>query len=188
MLREKLKAKRANQAVQDKEENKRNEQIRQKANKDSQEAKEELERKQQKKEAERKRQERIDDIEAKKRVKAKIEADKEERRRKAEQAKAAREGYTAPAPGPVAPPSVPKVTANHSEARLRLQTVNGNVMKTLPADTTLFELAQQLQSEDSLTATSFSTTFPKKTFEGDIDFSKTLKEAGLVPSAVLIVK
>ncbi|EQB58741.1 UBA/TS-N domain-containing protein [Colletotrichum gloeosporioides Cg-14] len=186
-LREQLKEKKAKQALVDKEDAKRNEQIRMKATKESQEMKEELQRKEQIKEAAKKRQEKLDDAEAKRRIKAKIEADKEERRRKAEEAKAAREGR-APQPGPVAAPSVPKTTVNHNEARLRLQTSGGNVMKTLPAETTLFEVAQMLQTENSLEVTSFSTTFPKKTFQGATDFSKTLKEAGLTPSAVLIVK
>ncbi|KZL74750.1 DNA-binding protein (UBA/TS-N domain-containing protein), partial [Colletotrichum tofieldiae] len=186
-LREQLKEKKAKQAVLDKEEAKRNEKIRMKATKETQEAKEELQRKEQIKEAAKKRQEKQDDLEAKRRIKAKIEADKEERRRKAEETKAAREGR-APEPGPVAAPSIPKATANHNEARLRLQTSGGNILKTLPAETTLFEVAQLLQSENGLEVTSFSTTFPRKTFEGHMDLSKTLKEAGLTPSAVLIVK
>lgn len=145
------------------------------------------------KEAARKRQEKLDDIEAKKRIKAKIEADKAERRRKAEEAKAAREGRDpasaeaapAAAPGPSAPP---KPKADHSEARLRLQTDSGNIMKTLPAETTLFELAQMVEQETGTAVTSFSITFPRKTFSGSVDFSKTLKEAGFVPSSALIVK
>jgi len=55
-------------------------------------------------------------------------------------------------------------------------------------DTTLFEIAQQLESETGAAVSSFTMTFPRKTFEGGADFGKTLKEAGLVPSAVLIVK
>ncbi|KAG8404832.1 hypothetical protein J3459_016644 [Metarhizium acridum] len=210
-LRERLKAKRAAQSVQDKEDTKRNEvcqftcacpaknisfanqaqKIRQKSTKESQDLKEELARKEQIKEAARKRQEKQDDIEAKKRIKAKIEADKAERRRKAEEAKAAREGRapeaaaSASAPAAAAPP---KPKADHNTARLRLQTPSGNLMKTLPAETTLFELAQMVQAETGLAVTSFSTTFPKQTFTGDLDMSKTLKEAGLVPSSVLIVQ
>lgn len=170
-------------------------QIRQKSTKESQEAKEELARKEQIKEAARKRQEKQDDVEAKKRIKAKIEADKAERRRKAEEAKAAREGR---APEHDAGASVPASTAaaaaparpkaDHSQAKLRLQTPNGNLIKTLAAETTLFEVAQQVQQETGLMVSSFSTTFPRHVFEGDMDMSKTLKEAGLVPSAVLIVK
>lgn len=196
------------QSVKDKEESKRNEvhiptffsttnsstdtsmqQIRQKATRESQDVKEELQRKEQIKEAARKRQEKMDDIEAKRRIKAKIEEDKAERRRKAEEAKAAREGKVteaAAAPAPAA--AAPKPKADHNEARLRLQTSGGNLTKTLPAETTLFELAQLVQSETGNAVTSFATTFPRQTFEGDIDMSKTLKEAGLVPSSVLIVK
>lgn len=155
--------------------------------------KEELQRKEQIKEAARKRQEKIDDLEAKKRIKAKIEADKEERRRKAEEAKAIREGKTVPsasstptlavAPGAAAA----KPAVNHSEARLRLQTPSGNIMKTLPAETTLFEVAEQLKNENGMTVNKFVMNFPRKVFEG-LDFGKTLKEAGLVPSAALIAQ
>jgi hypothetical protein len=129
-------------------------------------------------------------MEAKKRIKAKIEEDKAARRHKAEQAKAAREGKTVEEPAAAAPAPVaaPKPKADHSEARLRLQTTSGNLTKTLPAETTLFELAQMVQSETGAAVSSFATTFPRQTFEGDIDMSKTLKEAGLVPSSVLIVK
>ncbi|KAH7325780.1 ubiquitin-related domain-containing protein [Stachybotrys elegans] len=191
-LRERLKAKKAAQSMQDKEDQKRNEKIRLKSTKETQDAKEELQRKEQIKEAARKRQEKLEDLEAKKRIKAKIEADKAERRRKTEEAKAAREGRApeaaASASAPAAAPAAAKPKADHSEARLRLQTDSGNITKTLPAETTLFELAQQVESETGKPVTSFSITFPRKTFQGNEDMSKTLKEAGFVPSSVLIVK
>ncbi|SPN97518.1 related to chicken h-caldesmon, Uso1p and YKL201c [Cephalotrichum gorgonifer] len=189
MLRQKLQEKRANQAVIDREEAKRNEQIRLKATKESQDVKEELQRKEQIKQAAKKRQDKLDDLEAKKRIRAKIEADKAERRRKAEEEKAAREGRAPESSAPAPPPAAaPPKKADHNEARLKLQTSQGALMKTLPAETTLFELAQLVGEEKGLTVTSFSTTFPRKTFEGALDFGKTLKEAGLVPSAVLNVK
>lgn len=81
----------------------------------------------------------------------------------------------------------PKTTANHAEARLRLQTASGNVMKTFPAETTLFEVAHALSGENGTEAESFTQNFPKKVFDKQ-DFGMTLKEAGLVPSAALIVK
>lgn len=129
-------------------------------------------------------------MEAKRRIKARIEEDKAERKRLAEEAKAAREGRAVEAPSPpVAPtPVASRPAAAHTEARLRLQTANGNIMKTFPADTTLFEVAEQLKAENGLDVTSFTMTFPRKTFEQGIDFGQTVKEAGLVPSAVLIVK
>jgi UBX domain-containing protein 1/4 len=164
-------------------------QIRLKSTRESQDAKEELQRKERLKDAARKRQEKLDDLEAKKRIKMKIEADKAERKRQAEEAKAAREGRmpetAAPAGAPAAAPAKPKATQN--EARLRLQTKSGNITKTLPAETTLFELAEQVKSETGQQVQSFTTTFPRKTFTGDVDWSKSLKEAGLVPSSVLIV-
>ncbi|ORY65523.1 uncharacterized protein BCR38DRAFT_340658 [Pseudomassariella vexata] len=187
-LRERLEAKRAGQAMIDKEEAKKNEKIRQKATRESQDVKEELQRKEQLKEAAKKRQEKADELEAKRRIKAKIEADKAERKRKADEAKAAREGRAVVSESPVAPPAASRPAAAHTEARLRLQTAGGNVLKTLPAETTLFELAQQLQTDNGLTVTKFVMTFPKKTFEGSVDFGKTLKEAGFVPSAALIVQ
>jgi UBX domain-containing protein 1/4 len=166
--------------------------IRQKSTKETQEAKEELQRKQQIKEAAKKRQEKLDDLDAKRRIKAKIEADRAERKRKDEEAKAAREGraVAAAAPAAAAPaaPSAPKPAAAHTEARLRLQLPTKTLQKTYPADTTLFEVAQQLEADEGTAVTSFTMNFPRKTFEGGIDFSQTLKEAGLVPSAVLIAK
>ncbi|KAK4448249.1 ubiquitin-related domain-containing protein [Podospora aff. communis PSN243] len=207
-LRQQLAAKRAAQAVADKEEQKKNEvccasrtnlddklivvqKIRQKSTKETQEAKEELQRKQQINEAAKKRQEKLDDLEAKKRIKARIEADRAERKRKDEEAKAAREGRAVAAAAPAAAaaaPSAPKPASAHTEARLRLQLPSKTIQKTYPADTTLFEVAQQLEADEGTAVTSFTMNFPRKTFEGGIDFSQTLKEAGLVPSAVLIVK
>jgi UBX domain-containing protein 1/4 len=165
-----------------------------KSTKETEDLKEDLKKKEQIKEAAKKRQEKLDDIEAKKRIKAKIEADREERRRKAEEAKALREGRELPGAGAPAAPAAAAVAAparpsvSHNEARLRLQLPSGNVMKTLPADTTLFEVAQMLESENGMTVTKFVMNFPKKIFEGGLDFGKTLKEAGLTPSAALIVQ
>lgn len=193
-MRAALALKRAGQAERDKEEAKRNEKIKQKATRETQDAKEELQRKEQIKEAARKRQEKLDDLEAKRRIKAKIEADKEERRRKAENAKAAREGNAPPAaaaaaaPSQPAAPAQPKSSASYTEARLRLQTPGGVVQKNFPAETTLFEVAHALQAEQGTAVSSFTMTFPRKTFESGVDFGQTLREVGVVPSGVLIVK
>ena len=87
-----------------------------------------------------------------------------------------------------ATPAPPQRTVSHNEARLRLQLPSGNVQKTFPADTTLFEVAQALESEGTHVKT-FTMTFPRKVFEASgIDSGKTLREAGLVPSGVLIVQ
>ena len=59
-------------------------------------------------------------------------------------------------------------------------------MKNFPAETTLFEVAHALAEENGTQASSFTQNFPKKIFDQS-DFGMTLKEAGLVPSAALIV-
>jgi hypothetical protein len=189
-LRKALAEKRAKQAILDKEEQKKNEKIRMKSTKEVQDIKEDLAKKEQIKAAAAKRDEKLKDAAAKKRIQEKIAADKEERRLKAERQKAEREGRAPPPePTPVASPAVPKPASAHTEARLRLQLPGGGTAtKTFPVETTLFEVAQALEAESGGPVESFTTTYPKKTFSGNIDFGKTLKEAGLVPSAVLIVK
>lgn len=167
---------------------------------------EDLQKKERLKEAAAKRREKLEEIEARKRVQAKIEADKVERRRKAELEKAARAGgssvphpdsLAAQAPTPSTSSSssapqqqqsaAPKQQTSYSEARLRLQTPNGTFQKSFPAETTLFEVAHALAGEHNVQVTSFTTNFPKKIFE-NVEFGMTLKEAGMVPSAAVIVK
>ncbi|KAJ9226306.1 hypothetical protein DTO027B5_2861 [Paecilomyces variotii] len=192
-LRQKLAAKRAVQSEQDKIDQKRNEEIRRKSTKESQDLKEELKKKEQLKEAAKRRKEKQEEIEAKQRIRAKIEADKEERRLKAERERAARAGQ-APPPQPAAAPAPAtsgpassKPASAYTEARLRLQTPSGNVMKTFPVETTLFEVAAALNQEHGLNVQSFTQNFPRKVFNSEY-FGETLKELGLVPSASLIVQ
>ena len=152
-----------------------------------------MQKKEQIKEAAAKRKEKQADIEAKEAIRRKIQADKEARRSKAEAEKAEREGRAAPAPAvapvstPVSGPVTSKPTSAYTETRLRLQTSSGNVQKTLPVDTTLFEVAAALDSESGIQVQSFVQNFPKKIFD-HVDFGATLKELGLVPSASLIVR
>lgn len=185
-----LAAKRAEMSEVEKEERKRNDQIKRKATKEQADIKEDLEKKEQLKDAMKKKQEKRDEIEAKRRVQDKIKADKEERKRKADLEKAQREGQTLPAETiaknlPAGVP-VPKPITAHTEARLRLQTSGGNVQKNFSAETTLFEVAHALTAQDGVEVNSFQSTFPKKTWERS-DFGMSLKEAGWVPSKVLIV-
>jgi len=190
-LRSRAAARRVAQVETDKAQAKKNEEIRRKATKESQDIKEELQKREKIKEAEKKRREKQDDIAARQRILDQIARDKEERRRKAEAEKAAREGRSLPqddtpasAPAAAAPP---KKTADYKEARLRLQTASGTITKSLPVDTTLFEVAEQVTNETGTEVTSFTQNFPKKVF-GATEFGMTLKEAGMVPSAALIVK
>ena len=190
-LREKLAAKRSQMSEQEKIDRKRNEEINRKKTKESQDIKEQLKVKEQINEAARKRQEKLDDIAAKKRIQAKIAADKEERRLRMEQEKAEREGRTAPSATTAAPisaaPPTSKPASAYTETRLRLQTANGNILKTYPIETTLFEVAMELNNESGMEVESFTQNFPKKVFNHEY-FGETLKELKLVPSASLIVK
>lgn len=193
-LREKLAAKRGQMSEQDKIDKKRNEEIRRKATKDSHDIKEELQKKEQLKEAAKKKQEKQDEIDAKKRIKAKIEADKLARKEKAEREKAEREGRghnvasgsSATGAEAALPPTQSKPASAYKETRLRLQTPNGTLQTSMAVETTLFELAQWINQQNGLTVSTFQINFPKKAFTNE-DFGLTLKEAGLVPSAALQV-
>ncbi|ODH12553.1 hypothetical protein ACO22_08151 [Paracoccidioides brasiliensis] len=189
-LREKLAAKRAQMSEQDKINHKRNEEIRKKSTKETQDIKEELQKKERLKEAAEKRRERQTEIEARMRAIAKIEADKEERRQRAAREKAEREGRAPPPAAAVTTPLAPatsKPASAYTECRLRLQTPKGNVIKTFPVDTTLFEVAAALSQEGDIEVQSFTQNFPRKVYNVE-SFGETLKELGLIPSANLIVK
>ena len=166
--------------------------IRRKATKEQADIKEDLQKKERLKEAALKKREKQDELDAKARIRQKIAADKEERRLKAEKEKAEREGK-APPPAPVetgpttSGPVVSKPASAYTETRLRLQTSNGNVQKSFPVETTLFEVAHAVNTESGVEVESFFQNFPKKVFE-KVDFGSTLKELGLVPSASLIVR
>lgn len=167
--------------------------IRRKSTKETQDIKEDLKKKEQLKEAAAKRKEKQDEIDAKARIKAKVASDKEDRRLRAEKEKAEREGRAAPVAAQAVPaptkagPVESKPASAYTEARLRLQTSTGNLQKTFPVTTTLFEVAAAVTQETGTEVQSFTQNFPKKVFDA-VDFGATLKELGLVPSASLIVK
>ena len=168
--------------------------IRRKSTKETQDIKEELAKKEQLKEAAAKRKEKQDEIEAKARIKAKIAADKEERRLKNEKEKAERAGAAVPqgataeavSTSPAAPVTSKPASA-YTETRLRLQLSNGPMQKTFPVETSLFEVAAMITQETGFDVRSFTQNYPKKVFD-TVDFGATLKELGLTPSAALIVK
>ncbi|KAI9785740.1 MAG: hypothetical protein M1839_008757 [Geoglossum umbratile] len=194
-LRQKMAEKRARQTQTDREENKKNEAIRRKATQEVQDIKEDLRKKEQIKEAAAKRKEKQEELAVKERIRAQIKATQEERRLKAAREKAAREGQALPQEPDLESQSASagsvgsaKPASTYSESRLRLQLPSGNVQKTFPVETTLFEVAAALEQESGASVESFTQTFPRKTFSQGVDFGLTLKEAGLVPSAVLIVR
>lgn len=192
-LKEKLALKRQGETDQATIDRKRNEEINRKKTKETQDIKEQLKMKEALKEADKKKAEKAADIEAKKRIQAKIATDKEDRRLRTEREKAQRAGQAVPLPpAPVAAPIIStaptsKPASEYTETRLRLQTANGNVMKTFPVNTTLFEVAAALNEESGMEVESFTQTFPRKVFDNEY-FGESLKDLKLVPSASLIVK
>jgi len=62
-------------------------------------------------------------------------------------------------------------------------------MKKFTTETTLMEVAQQLEADEAAgipQVSQFKFALAKKVFE-PLDFGQSLKEAGLAPSAILIV-
>jgi len=196
-LKAKLAEKRARKSQVEIEEAKANEAIRRKSGKDVNKLRDEMKAKEAIKAAEQARKDKLEDAKAKAAIKAQIEADKAERKARAEREKAIRTGQpipgasASPAPAPVAAPAASSGTSSkdYKEARLQIRLPSGGPphITTLPSESTLQDvarfLASQTPSVDPETV-KFSTTYPKKDFPRS-DFTKTLKELGLVPSAVL---
>jgi len=192
-LRKRMGEKRARKAAEDAKEEAANLAIRRKAGKDMGQIKEDLAAKQAIKEAEAKRREKQEEAKARAAVKAQIEADKRERAAKAAREKALREGKAPPAEAAASvskPAAVPGEKREFKETRLQIRLASGGTpyTTTLPSDATLREVAEYLAGQtlavDADTVT-FSLTFPRKQFS-QADFSRTLKDLGLTPSAVLI--
>jgi hypothetical protein len=187
MLRQKLAEKRAGGSEQDKLDKKKNEEIRKKATKESQDIREKLAKQEQIKEAQAKRREKKADEDARKKILAQIEADKAERKRKADLEKAQRAGLAPAEPEPVAAaPSAPKTSADYKETRLQLRCPGETKTMSFPVETTLFEVAHALGEAIGREIKTFTTPFPRKIYDSH-DFGMTLKEAGMVPSSALIV-
>ncbi|KZW00449.1 hypothetical protein EXIGLDRAFT_721964 [Exidia glandulosa HHB12029] len=197
-LREKLAAKRATKSVEEAKEHKANETIRRKAGKDAGQIREELKLKEAEKEAEKKKREKIEDARARAAVKAQIEADKKARAERAAREKAAREGnlVAETAPVTVASPAAAASSAtagrDYKETRLQIRMATagagGPYTTSLPSESTLREVAEFVAGQNisvDVESVTFTQQFPRKVFT-QADWSKSLRDLGLTPSAVLI--
>ncbi|THG96071.1 hypothetical protein EW026_g5690 [Hermanssonia centrifuga] len=201
-LRDKMAAKRAVKAKEEAKEHKANEAIRRKSGKcdpkDINEIREELKQKEIIKEAEAKRREKVEDAKARAAIKAQIEADKKARAEKAAKEKALREGKafpetSAPATSASAPSgSIASGIAgrDYPQTRLQIRMASGGqpYTTTLASDATLREVAEFLAGQSlsvDVDTVTFVQHFPRKQFNQS-DFSRTLRDLGLTPSAVLI--
>lgn len=196
-LRQKMAEKRSMKAEEEAKEAKANEQIRRKAGKDMGKIKDEMKLKQALKEAEDKKREKIEDARAKAAIKVQIEADKKARAEKFAREKAIRDGQPIPEPSASAPaPSKPAASSagvagkDYQETRLQIRMSTGGqpYTTTLRSDALLREVAEYLAGQNldvDVETVSLAQHFPRKTFS-HADLSKSLKELGLTPSAVLI--
>ncbi|KIY47723.1 hypothetical protein FISHEDRAFT_74389 [Fistulina hepatica ATCC 64428] len=192
-LRERMAAKRAVKAQEQAKEDRANEVIRRKAGKDLNKIKDDLKLKEAEKEAKQKIKDKIEERKARERVRAQIEADKRERAEKAAREKALRMGQSAPQPAPaVAPTPAAQSTGaskDHKETRLRIRMSTGAQYElTLPSDAPLSEVAEYLASQTldvNADTVTLSEQFPKRVFKPE-EFSKSLRDLKLTPSAVLV--
>jgi len=140
------------------------------------------------------KKDKLSEAQAKARVKAQIEEDKKARAEKAAKEKALREGKTVPTgpPEPVAAvaSSSGSSSKTHTSARLQIRLPNGGQPLTMTFESaqTLSDVAAFITEKTGYTSNSFqlSITYPRKTFTS-ADYSKSLADLQLVPSAVLIV-
>lgn len=197
-LREKAAQRKADKAKLEAEEFKKNEAIRRKGGKEINQIKEDMKLKEAQKEAEARKREKMEDIKARQRIKAQIEADKRERAEKTAREKAIRDGTPLPTngedmkSGPRPPASNAPIAGASKKAETRLQirlpagtplTTTAKSEDTLQSvlDWTLQNNAMNLSLEGKI-----SIPFPRKTFT-QAEMGKTLLELGLVPSSVLII-
>jgi len=199
-LRAKMAEKRSRKAEEELKEQKANENIRRKSGKEMNQFKEDLKVKQAMKDAEQKKKDKIEDARAKAAIKAQIEADKKARAEKFAREKAIRDGQpvpdnaastsAAPRPPAAAAPASGVAGKDFKETRLQIRMVGGGqpYTTTLSSEATLREVAEFLAGQTldvDVETVSFAQHFPRKTFSRG-DFSRTLKDLGLTPSAVLI--
>ncbi|KAJ3993082.1 ubiquitin-related domain-containing protein [Lentinula boryana] len=198
-LRAKMAEKRSRKAIEEAAEQKANEQLRRKAGKDIHKVREELQAKEAIKEAQQKKRDKLEDAKARAAVKAQIEADKKARAEKAAREKALREGLSiedvdVSKPATAVPQSGSSISGvagkDFKETRLQIRMSTGGQPYTtsLPSDSPLSAVAEFLAAQTltiNVDTVTFAQHFPRKSFSRT-DFSKSLRELGLTPSAVLI--
>ncbi|CAE6519199.1 unnamed protein product [Rhizoctonia solani] len=199
-LRQRMEEKRAAKAAEEAKEARANELIRRKGGQDIGSIKEDLQLKEAEKEARQRKQDKVDDAKAKAAVRAQIEADKKVRAEKAAKEKALREAsgreYQQPPVSGVggatstsaAAPGAKSSESPTTRLQIRLASGGAPLTTTLTSDSTLHEVALFVESQNPAISSqnvTFSTTFPRKVFSR-ADFTRTLKELDLVPSAVLM--
>ncbi|EEB05060.1 zf-C2H2 type zinc finger protein/UBA domain-containing protein [Schizosaccharomyces japonicus yFS275] len=197
-LREKVKDKRRLEQEQYRLEQKKNAEIASKSNKETGDAIEAARKKTQLKEWEKMRRQKAEDVLARKKILAEIEADKKRRAREREQRQLQREGKgqaekvqkTERAENVSGTsPSSNTARAPATSSRLSIRHAGVTVNLNVPVEETLGQVCAKVMEKMNLPhePSAFYTTFPKAEFPQS-RFTESLKDLGLVPSAVLLLK
>jgi len=188
-LEELRKVKKAEREEKEKQENKEKEMKRIASGKEMSDIRAKIQEDEIKKMAEQRRREKQEEREAKAKVLAQIEADKAARRAEREAAK--NPGGQPAASSPAAPSQpAPAPKRDYSEAKLQIRQTNGQpLVHSFGAKESLaaVRLYVEMNRTDGVSGdVKLMTNFPKKVFT-DEDYSNSLENLGLVPSAVLMM-
>ncbi|KTW27039.1 hypothetical protein T552_02531 [Pneumocystis carinii B80] len=188
-LKEKLNEKRMLQKIREEQEARENELIRRKRDREYVQLVEEQKRQAQLREIQLRKEEKKQDLLEKRRIRELIEADKRERKERAERAIATKD--IVPQSSLSAAPK-PK-TSSYDTSRLQIRVEAGKqcplIIRVFSCEDTLRHVAESIFPESGISPDMaiFVSTYPKKEYFGN-DLDKNLRELQLVPSCVLILR
>ena len=137
--------------------------------------------------ADQRRREKIEQAQAKKRIKeeiAKDRADKAAAVNSAKKSAPATDAGTGTAPGGA---EAPKEKKEYTECKLNIRLPDGKSLpKSFKPEQLLNDVRLFVVTETGMLDFDIGTTFPRKVFAHE-DYSKTLKQLGLVPSAAVVI-
>eukprot|EP00730_Choanoeca_flexa_P001519 TRINITY_DN10669_c0_g3_i2.p1 TRINITY_DN10669_c0_g3~~TRINITY_DN10669_c0_g3_i2.p1 ORF type:complete len:232 (+),score=75.75 TRINITY_DN10669_c0_g3_i2:377-1072(+) len=188
-IRERLAAKRSQREKEEAQAQRAAEQRRREDGKSAVALREEMERQEMLRIAQAKRKEKQEDARRKRAILQQIEADKAAKKAEAEAAKRARAAASEQAAAD-APAKADKPKKEHTEAKLQIRRSQGDpISMTLAPNDTVGDVIAQVISLTHMdpACVKLSSTYPRKTYT-IADEGVTLKAAGLVPSAVLMLR
>lgn len=175
--------KQAERVAQEKQEIVEREKIRRKTGQEISQMRQEMELKELKKIAEQKKREKLEDKLAREKVREQIARDKAERLAREKSEKEGSEKVSQCSPVSISAP----VKKDYNTSKLQIRLFGGKTLvNTFNANDTLVDVNRfiLMNRTDDGTPYALMTTFPRHVFTGE-ETSKTLKDLGLVPSAVL---
>lgn len=187
-LKEKLNEKQMLRKIQEEKEAHENELIRRKRDRELVQLVEETKRQIQLRDIQLRKDEKKQDLLEKKRIKERIEADKRERKERAEKTYNMKNDLFKDHST-----FTPSKTNSYNISRLQIRVEAGNkcppIIRSFSSEDTLRFVAECIFSESGVSpdVAVFISTFPKREYSGN-DLDKNLRELQLVPSSVLILR